>query len=62
MQHTTIVPQGKYIAYDRETEDYAAYYDGQLLGYRATYAQAEQLADEHAYRVLRHQQEQTPSC
>lgn len=35
---------GKHIAFDRATGDYAAYYDGQLLGYRPTHPEAQALA------------------
>lgn len=49
---TTILPPGKHIAFDPETGDYAAYYDGQLLGYRPTPDTAQQLADDYARAQL----------
>lgn len=45
------IPMGKHIAY--ESGDYAAYYDGQIVGYRATYSEAESLLDGHVYDLLK---------
>jgi hypothetical protein len=50
---TTSIPPGKHVHRDPETGDYAAYYDGELLGYRATKPEAQALADQHAYNLLR---------
>lgn len=47
-----IIPPGKHIALDPHTGDYAAYYDGELLGYRPTRPEAQALADQHAYNRL----------
>jgi hypothetical protein len=35
----------KEIVYDRETHDYAAYLDGELVGFGRTYLEAETLLD-----------------
>jgi hypothetical protein len=43
---------GKHIAFDRETGDYAAYYDGELLGYRRKHHEAQALADQHVYDLF----------
>ncbi len=45
------LPQGKHIE-RTEDGDYAAYYDGQLLGYRPTRLAAEALADQHVYDLI----------
>jgi len=38
---TTIPTEGKHIQYDRETKDYACYLDGEYIGHRANYSDAE---------------------
>jgi hypothetical protein len=45
---------GKHIEYDPITGDWAAYYNGQLLGYRKRQDQAQTLADQFVYDLLRH--------
>jgi hypothetical protein len=47
---------GKHVAFDRATGDYAAYYDGQLLGYRATHPEAQALADQYVHDLFTHGQ------
>jgi hypothetical protein len=49
---STSIPPGKHVERDPETGDYAAYYDGQLLGYRATKPEAEDLCDQHVWNLL----------
>jgi hypothetical protein len=49
---TTILPQGKHVERDPITGDYAAYYDGEILGYRPTRLKAEELADQYAWDLL----------
>jgi len=46
------LPMGKRIILEAP-QDYAVYYDGQLLGYRATRLEALELADAHVYEQLR---------
>lgn len=41
----------KRISYDRETKDFAAMYDGQLIGYYPSYSQAERALDQHALEM-----------
>lgn len=43
---------GKHIERDRATGDYAAYYDGELLGYRAKHHEATALADQYVYDLF----------
>lgn len=50
----TIPTQGKAIIFDDETRDFAMFYDGALIGYRARYRQAEQDLDDYVYLHLRH--------
>jgi hypothetical protein len=50
----SILPLGKHIERDRETGDYAAFYDGELLGYRCTYEEAKTLADQYVFDLSRH--------
>ena len=45
---------GKHIVFDPITGDYAAYYNGQLLGYRKRQDQAQTLADQFVYDLFRH--------
>jgi hypothetical protein len=45
---------GKHIAFDPITGDYAAYYNGQLLGYRERHDQAQALADQFVYDLFHH--------
>jgi hypothetical protein len=45
---------GKHIAYDPITGDWAAYYNGNLLGYRKRQDQAQTLADQFVYDLFRH--------
>jgi hypothetical protein len=47
---------GKHIQRDPITGDWAAYYDGELLGYRKRRDQAQTLADQHVYDLFRHDQ------
>ncbi len=48
-----ILPPGRHVVRDPETGDFAAYYDGELLGYRERRDDAEQLAADHEYEILR---------
>lgn len=48
------IPPGKHIERDRLTGDWAAYYDGELLGYRRTKTEAQALADQHVYELFLH--------
>jgi 5-methylcytosine-specific restriction endonuclease McrA len=48
----SILPQGKHVERDPLTGDYAVYYDGQLLGYRATRPAAEELANQYVWAQL----------
>jgi hypothetical protein len=45
------LPQGKHIE-RTEDSDFAAYYDGQLLGYRATRIAAEDLCNQYVWDLL----------
>jgi hypothetical protein len=56
LNSTTIPATGKHIEYDRETCEYAAYYDGNLVGFFGTPWQAESALDDIAYDVLTHPQ------
>jgi len=47
------IPPGKHIA-RTEDGDYAAFYDGQILGYRRTRPEAEALCDEYVYNLFLH--------
>jgi hypothetical protein len=44
----------KEIVYDRETRDFAMYLDGRLVGYRASYHEAEIALDQIVYEALTH--------
>jgi hypothetical protein len=46
---------GKHVCYDPGTHDYAAFYNGELLGYCQTRPEAENLADDHVYQLSRRQ-------
>ena len=46
-----IPQQGKHIAHEGHG-DYGAYYDGQLLGYRPTRLEAEELANSYVYDLF----------
>ena len=48
-----ILPSGRHVQRDPETGDWAAYYDGEFLGYRARRDDAEQLAADHEREILR---------
>lgn len=48
------IPPGKHVEHDRATGDFAAYYDGELLGYRRARPEAEALCDQHVYDLLNH--------
>jgi hypothetical protein len=45
---------GKHIERDPITGDWAAYYNGNLLGYRSRRDQAQTLADQHVYDLFTH--------
>ncbi|MBK9945550.1 MAG: hypothetical protein IPP13_28500 [Kouleothrix sp.] len=47
------LPPGKHVERDALTGDYAAYFDGELLGYRPSRPEAETLADQHVYDLFR---------
>ncbi len=49
----SIPPIGKYITYDRITKDFAYYLDGALVGYAATYLEAEHQLNALVYETLR---------
>lgn len=53
MSHTNIVPLGRYVERDPITGDFAAYYDRELIGYRRTRDDAEQLAADHEREIMR---------
>ena len=53
MPHQDIVPPGKHVARDPITGDFAAYYDGELIGYRERRDDAEQLAADHEREIMR---------
>lgn len=42
----------KQVKYDRITRDYAMIWRGSVIGYAATYDEAQRRLDEHAYRAL----------
>lgn len=44
------LPKGKHIRY--ESGDYAAFYDGRIIGYRATRIEAESLLDGYVFGLL----------
>lgn len=46
--------EGKHIAYDPETKDYAMYLDAQLIGFARTHHEAETSLDELVDEILRH--------
>ena len=46
----------KEIKRNRETSDYDMFYDGQYIGSRPTYSQAETALNEYVYELLMHQQ------
>jgi hypothetical protein len=46
------LPQGKHVEHDPITSDFAAYYDGQLLGYRATRIAAQDLCNQYVWDLL----------
>ncbi len=48
------LPPGKHVEHDAITGDYAAYFNRELLGYRATRPEAQALADQHVYDLFRH--------
>lgn len=48
-QQRAIPSNGKHIAYDRLTKDYAMHFDGQFIGYAPTYHDAETTLDRVAY-------------
>jgi hypothetical protein len=43
----------KLIRYDRETKDFAAYVDGNLIGFYVTRFEAERACDDYVYEQLR---------
>lgn len=45
---------GKYIQYERQTRDYAFYYDGALVGFAKNYRDAETTLDTFVYELLTH--------
>lgn len=47
--------RGKHVAYDRYTKDHYAYFDGRFIGARTTRREAEELLDDHAYDLARHE-------
>ena len=53
MSHTNIVPLGRHVERDPITGDFAAYYDREFIGYRATRDDAEQLAADHEREIMR---------
>lgn len=42
----------KSVKYDRETRDYCAMFNGEILGWRKTQLQAERLCDDYAFEFL----------
>jgi hypothetical protein len=50
----TVIPMGKYIAYNRATQDYDFFYDRRYLGSRAKHHDAEQCLNEYVYDMLAH--------
>lgn len=40
------------IAYDRASRDFAAFLDGNLIGYYPSYLKAEEALDDHVYELL----------
>lgn len=46
------LPMGKHIVMEAPA-DFATYYDGELLGYRGTRPEAEELADGYVFEQLR---------
>jgi hypothetical protein len=46
---TTTATYRKEICYDRETRDFAMYLNGELVGYAATYHEAEMALDQLVY-------------
>ncbi|HEU4324479.1 MAG TPA: hypothetical protein VFS21_15160 [Roseiflexaceae bacterium] len=54
-ESTTIPAQGKHIAHQRDTREYAMYLDGALIGYARTYDEAERTLDSSVYETLSHQ-------
>lgn len=50
----SIPAQGKHIAYSRETRDYAAYLDGQLVGYFGSHGEATIELDRVVFERLSH--------
>lgn len=51
--HSTIPAFTKEVRYDAVTRDFAAYVNGQILGWTATYMQAQTLCDDFVYESLR---------
>jgi len=50
----TILPSPKEIRYDRESRDYAMYYEGQLIGFARTYQEAATTLDTFVCELLCH--------
>ena len=42
----------KMVIYDRKTKDFAAYLNGELVGYAATYLQAVSILNDLVYKLL----------
>lgn len=42
----------KEIVYDRETKDFAAYLDGELIGFYPTYHEAEVMLDQLVFELI----------
>lgn len=55
------IPMGKHIAMEGPA-DYAVYVDRELLGYRATRLEAQELADSYVYEQLRRGQTVLPAA
>lgn len=49
---TTTLTNAKAIIYDRETRDFAAYFDGELIGFFASYLAAECALNDHALSLI----------
>jgi hypothetical protein len=49
----------KEIVFDRETRDYAMYYEGQLIGWARSYSDAEVILNAYVYELLTHTQTET---